>query len=84
MSEKHFTIRVACYAGYRGEEPPQRFFFQDRPIEVTRVLDRWLAPDHRYFKIVGDDDAIYIIRHDIATSEWELTLYERNRNDNNQ
>lgn len=81
MAENKIDIRVACYAGYRGEETPQRFFLQDRPIEVIKVIDRWLAPDHRYFKIRGDDDATYILRHDIASGEWELILYERNRPD---
>ena len=39
------------------------------------MLDRWLAPDHRYFKIMGDDDATYIIRHDTVKWEWELVFY---------
>ncbi len=77
MTENKIDIRVSCYAGYRGEETPQRFFLQDRQIEVVKVVDRWLAPDHRYFKIRGDDDAIYILRHDISTEQWELILYDR-------
>ena len=39
------------------------------------MLDRWLAPDHRYFKILGDDGATYIIRHDSVSGLWELVLY---------
>jgi len=42
-------------------------------IEVRKILDRWLAPDHRYFKVLGDDNAIYIIRHDQGKWQWELT-----------
>jgi hypothetical protein len=45
-------------------------------IEVIKVLDRWLAPDHRYFKVMGDDDATYIIRHDPETGEWGLVFYK--------
>ncbi len=77
MTENKIDIRVSCYAGYRGEETPKRFFLKDRRIEVVKVVDRWLAPDHRYFKIRGDDDAIYILRHDIATEQWELILDDR-------
>ena len=44
-------------------------------IEVIEVVDRWLAPDHRYFKITGDDDATYIICHDTVTGGWELVFY---------
>jgi len=73
--EGFFGIRVECYAGHRGEETPRRFFLGDRKIEVTGVLDRWLAPDHRYFKVRGDDGDIYILRHDTAKERWELTLF---------
>lgn len=69
-------IRVECYAGYRGEESPRRFFIGDRPINVVEVLDRWLAPDHRYFKVRGDDGGVYILRHDEKLQWWELTLYD--------
>jgi hypothetical protein len=43
------------------------------------VIDRWLAPDHRYFKILGDDSAQYIIRHDIQKWTWELIFYNQTK-----
>lgn len=78
MSETNnvFAIRVVCYEGYRGEESPLRFFLNQRQIEVVEVLDRWLAPDHRYFKVKGDDGATYIIRHDVTRGQWELTFFD--------
>ena len=69
-------VRVECYAGYRGEETPRRFHLGERTVEVAEVVDRWLAPDHRYFKVRGDDGARYILRHDPDAGDWELTLYE--------
>jgi len=72
-------IRVDCYAGHRGEQTPHRFFLGDRSVEVARVLDQWLAPDHRYFKVEGDDGAIYILRHDTVSGCWALTMYARGR-----
>ena len=68
-------IEVECHAGYRGEETPLRLLVGDNPVEVMDVLDRWLAPDHRYFKCLGDDDATYIVRNDVRSGNWELTLY---------
>ena len=70
-------LDVACYAGYRGEETPRRLMLGDRAVEVVEVLDRWHGPDHRYFKVAGDDGAIYILRHEPPTGDWRLTLYER-------
>jgi hypothetical protein len=68
-------IRVDCYSGYRGEETPRNVQIGDNKVEVKKIVDRWLAPDHRYFKFIGDDNAIYIIRHDPQALKWELIFY---------
>jgi hypothetical protein len=75
MTNDALTIRVECYAGYRGEETPRRFHLGPRTVEVVAVLDRWLAPDHRYFKVEGDDGGRYILRHDVPSDRWELTMF---------
>jgi hypothetical protein len=69
-------IKVECYAGYRGEETPRCILLEHSNVKVKQIIDRWLAPDHRYFKLVGDDDAVYIIRHDTRKWVWELTFYQ--------
>ena len=78
--ENPLIIKVECYAGYRGEETPRSIRMGKRKIAVRKVLDQWLAPDHRYFKILGDDRAIYIIRHDLEEWIWELTFYSQINN----
>ncbi|MFU8856232.1 MAG: hypothetical protein ACNA8S_04405 [Deferrisomatales bacterium] len=70
-------LRVECYAGHRGEETPRRFFLGRRPVEIDLVLDRWLAPSHRYFKVRGDDGAAYLLRHDCEAGRWELCHFDR-------
>ncbi|MBF0234416.1 MAG: hypothetical protein HQK65_15455 [Desulfamplus sp.] len=54
------SIKVKCYAGYRGEETPRSIFFESKEIRVEKMLDMWLAPDHRYFKCLGADKGVYI------------------------
>jgi hypothetical protein len=66
---------VDCYAGHRGEETPRRFRLGDRRIEIAEVLDRWLAPDHRYFKVKDRDGDLYILRHDVTASVWEVAYF---------
>lgn len=78
---RHPAIRVECYAGYRGEESPRRFFLGDRAVEVVEIIDRWLGPEHRYFKLRGDDGGVYILRHDTGQQRWELTLYDSGARD---
>lgn len=75
MQSNPLELQVACCVGDRGEQEPYRIWFGERAVEVTEILDRWLAPDHRYFKIKGDDRGLYIIRHDEASGRWELILF---------
>ena len=69
-------IRVECYAGYRGEETPRRIMMGKRKIEIKEIQDQWLSPDHRYFKVLGDDNDVYILRHDSQSWNWDLTFYK--------
>jgi hypothetical protein len=77
MIDPLFAIQVECYAGHRGEETPRALRLGDNRVEVVEVLDQWLAPDHRYFKLRGPEGETYIVRHDIVSQRWELTLFER-------
>ena len=70
-------IRVECYAGYRGEQEPRAFWLGERRLEALEILDRWLAPDHRYFKVKAEDGNAYILRYDEARREWELGAFTR-------
>jgi len=77
-------INVDCYCGYRGEENPINILMGTSKIVVIKILDRWFSPDHRYFKVLGDDNAIYIIRHDQVKWQWELTFFSDLANKNGQ
>lgn len=68
-------IQVECYAGYRGEETPRLLRFGGRTVEVAVVLDRWLAPDHRYFKVTDGTGATYIVRQEMSTGTWDLVSF---------
>lgn len=81
MANKDLAVRVECYAGFRGEETPRCFYFGERRIEVVDILDRWLAPDNRYFKLRGDDGGVYILRQDVTEQRWELTLFDSGRSE---
>ncbi len=71
------AIRVECYAGYRGEQEPRAFWLGERRLEALEIVDRWLAPDHRYFKVKAEDGNAYILRYDEASGEWELGAFTR-------
>jgi hypothetical protein len=72
MDASPLTIRVECYAGYRGEQEPRAFTLGERRFTMLEILDRWLDPRHRYFKVNADDGRRFILRHDTASDAWEL------------
>jgi hypothetical protein len=65
-------IQVECYAGYRAEEEPRAFTLGETRFAVLEILDRWMAPEHRYFKVKADDGRTLVLRHATASGEWEL------------
>jgi hypothetical protein len=69
------TVSVECYAGHRGEQTPRALILGDRRIAVAEVVDAWLAPDYRYFKLKGTDGDTYLVRHDERSGSWELTMF---------
>lgn len=77
MPVEPLHLRVECQPGQPEERAPRCIYLGDRKVEVEELVDRWLATDCHYFKFRGDDGALYIVRHDVPTGSWELTLYDR-------
>ena len=75
------ALRVECYAGHRADTEPRRLHIGEREVAVTEIIDRWLDPRHRYFKLHGDDGGIYLLRQDTIEDRWEMTLYDSGRCD---
>jgi hypothetical protein len=73
------TVCVECYAGHRGEQTPRTLILGERRIAIEEVLDAWLAPDHRYFKLRSADGDTYLVRHDERSNTWELTMFRADR-----
>lgn len=69
------AIEVECYAGYRGDETPRRFRLGERQIDIVEVVNGWLAPDHRYFKVKDILADLYTLREDVSSGRWELTRF---------
>ena len=80
MGERQLVrVEVECYAGHRGEQTPRMLILGDRGVVVAEVLDAWLAPAYRYFKLKGEDGDTYLVRHDERSDAWELTMFRAER-----
>jgi hypothetical protein len=73
--QRVLTVGVECYAGHRGEQTPRALILGDRRVAVADVVDAWLAPDYRYFKLRCTDGDTYLVRHDERSNTWELTMF---------
>ncbi|MCX7679849.1 MAG: hypothetical protein N2316_11625 [Spirochaetes bacterium] len=70
-------VHVECYAGYRAHERPLRFQFGNHAVEVKEIIDSWYGTAHRYFKLLGTDGNMYILRCDEQHFVWELIFWEK-------
>jgi hypothetical protein len=77
--QRLLSVEIECYAGHRGEQTPRTLILGDRRVAVAEVVDAWLAPEYRYFKLRGADGNTYLVRHDERSNTWELTLFRAER-----
>ena len=65
---------VQCYAGYKGEQKPQRFLLGERWLEVEEVIKEWRAPAAVFFRVRASDGRIYILRRgeEATPNNWSI------------
>ena len=66
------VIHVSCYSGYKANERPINFTVRGRKLIVEQILDRWYGVSSSYFKILADDQKIYLIKYDQDEDLWTL------------
>ena len=69
-------VTVQCYAGYKGEQEPQRFLFAERWLEVEEVLKLWREPAAEFFRVQANDGHVYVLSRGvgIGTSKWSISI----------
>ena len=68
------TIRVECYAGYRGAQEP-RELLGERRLAVVDLVDRWYGPDYRYYRCLADGGDSYVLRYEERSAEWDMAAF---------
>ena len=76
---KIIPIVVESYAGYKADEYPISFYWNDKKFEIKEISDRWYQSDLtvewlvvNYFKVRTTTDMQCIIKHDIEIDKWYL------------
>ena len=65
---------VQCYAGYRGEQEPQRFLLGEDWFEVEDVLKEWREPTAVFFRVRASDGRIYVLKRGVEATpnDWSI------------
>ncbi len=68
---------VQCYAGYKGEQEPQRFLLGERWLEVEEILKEWREPTAVFFRVRVSDGRIYVLRRGVGATpnNWSVEGY---------
>lgn len=79
-----FPVKVECSSGYKADEYPVRFNFENTSFNIIEILDRWyqisssmfgsltdtdFAPAN-YFKVRTSDHKVYLLKQEIDSGEW--------------
>lgn len=72
MLEREKLIEVNCYSGYKANERPLSFVLGERTFQVIRIVERWVGEEHDYFKVIADDEEVYILKWHRNQDRWSL------------
>ena len=71
------SIEVESYSGYKANERPEKFEYQESLYRVIEITDRWYEggyisgrPVIRYYKVKTESEDQFLVRYDPAADEW--------------
>ena len=74
-------VKVECYSGYRANERPVAFTFEDRRWEIIDVIDRWFEgvvqpgrPVLDYFKVKTSEGRVFLLRYNSLFDAWAVRV----------
>lgn len=72
MSVEPFPLKVevVAYSGYKANERPLYFVLGGIRHSVLNIIDRWYGTEHDYFKVLAEDDRVYLLKWHRALDLW--------------
>jgi hypothetical protein len=75
-------IMVKTHSGYKADEYPKYFYWDNIRFEIIEILDRWYQgnqnpefPAADYFKVRTNDRKTYILKHENNPDNWFLLIH---------
>jgi len=77
-------IKVECHSGYKADEFPICFYWENIKFEINEISDRWYHSDPTpegpvadYFKVCTLGNSKYIIKHEMGGDQWFIVSHEK-------
>jgi hypothetical protein len=74
---KLIPVKVQCHSGYKANEYPICFYWENIKLEIKEIADRWYqtqetpdSPVADYFKVRTAGKNIYILKHELKSDQW--------------
>jgi len=68
-----------CYSGYKADEYPKCFYWNNKKFEIQQITDRWYQGDSNpewpvsnYYKVETAGGSQFIIKHEPESDNWYL------------
>ncbi len=72
-------ISVERYSGFKADERPVAFTFQERRWEIAEIIDRWYegglkagSPQANYFKVRTTEGTLFLLRYLSLFDAWSI------------
>jgi len=79
LNAEYKEVQVECYSGFKANERPVAFTYQNERHEIQEIVDRWYEggldsgrPVINYFKVRAADGKVYLLRYQTETDTWSL------------
>lgn len=74
-------IEVICYSGYKADEYPKNFIWEDISFDIIEIIDRWYegynkpgSESANYFKVRTSPTGTYLIKQELKGDRWFLVV----------
>lgn len=78
---EEIPIKVSCHSGFKADEHPTSFTWDNVKFDVVEVIDRWYEAYQKsgsvtinYFKVKTSLKGTFLLKHDQEIDRWFLVV----------
>ena len=64
--------QVECHSGYTYAQRPTAVYWQDERLGIEEILDEWLSPNARHFKVITVNRLLFELSYREDSDQWKI------------